>query len=204
LWMVHAKDRSQGGTESHYLTGVRMNFTRAGYLRLEYARGHETFAGQRFETGKWMATGGVPMTRWLNIGGSAETGPSPYYELLFQGDRRSAGVRLGLQPSARLYSNTSYSFSDFTNRATGLETYRVHILNTRNTYQFSPRFFARAVVQFDSLRERVLADYLASYELTPGTVVHAGYGSLYGRETIDTYHATARAFFFKASYRAAF
>lgn len=86
--------------------------------------------------------------------------------------------------------------------------YRVHILNMRNTYQFSPRFFVRAVAQFDSSRERVLGDFLASYELSPGTVVHAGYGSLFGRAhddlEFDRYTATARAFFFKASYRARF
>jgi hypothetical protein len=78
----------------------------------------------------------------------------------------------------------------------------------RNTYQFTPRFFVRAVAQFDSSRERVLADFLASYELSPGTVVHAGYGSLFGTQTGDTeydrYRATDRAFFFKASYLARF
>jgi hypothetical protein len=82
--------------------------------------------------------------------------------------------------------------------------YRVHIVILRNSYQFTPQFFVRAIAQFDSSRERVLTDFLASYELTPGTVVHAGYGSLYGTETVETYHATARAFFFKASYRARF
>lgn len=55
--------------------------------------------------------------------------------------------------------------------------YRVHIINMRNAYQCSPRFFVRAVGQFDSSRRRVLADFLASYELSPGTVVHAGYGA---------------------------
>jgi hypothetical protein len=80
----------------------------------------------------------------------------------------------------------------------------VHIVNMRNTYQFSPRFFVRGVAQFDSSRKRVLTDFLASYELSPGTVVHAGYGSLYGKESLEAYRATARAFFFKASYLARF
>jgi len=117
-------------------------------------------------------------------------------------------VRVGLQPNARINSNTSYSFVTFNNRATKLNVYRVHVLNLRNTYQFSPRFFMRAVAQFDSSRKRVLADFLASYELSPGTVVHAGYGSLFGRELegleFDRYRATARALFFKASYLARF
>ena len=37
----------------------------------------------------------------------------------------------------------------------------------RNTYQFTPRFFVRAVAQFDSSQKRVLGDFLASYELSP-------------------------------------
>jgi hypothetical protein len=183
-----------------------MNFTRSGYLRLDYGTGHETFSGRRFATGKWGVDGGVQITRWLNIGGNANTGAAIFYDpdAPFQGDRRAAGARIGLQPNARIYSNTSYSFVTFKNRSTALNVYRVHIVNMLNTYQFTPRFFARVVTQFDSARKRLLADGLASYELSPGTVVHAGYGSLFGNETLEGYRATARAFFFKASYLARF
>ena len=210
LWVSRGTDRTQGGTEAFYLPAVRFNFTRAGYLRLDYGNGHETFGGRKFEVGKMMMDGGVQITRWLNLAGGAQKGPAIFYDASepFQGRRRSANVRIGLQPSSRINSNTSYSFVTFNNRATGLNVYRVHILNLRNTYQFSPRFFVRAVAQFDSSRERVLGDFLGSYELSPGTVVHAGYGSLYGRAhddlEFDRYTATARAFFFKASYRARF
>ena len=74
----------------------------------------------------------------------------------------------------------------------------------RNTYQFTPQFLLRAITQFDSSRRRALGDFLASYELMPGTVVHAGYGSLWERTDFDPYRTTARAFFFKASYLARF
>ena len=55
----------------------------------------------------------------------------------------------------------------------------------------------------------MLTDFLGSYELRPGTVVYAGYGSLYEqRELRDgqwierqgTYQGTSRGLFFKASY----
>ena len=210
LWVVAAKDRVQDGTEAFYLPAIRFNFTRAGFLRLDYGNGHETFAGREFDVGRVMIDGGVQILRWLNIGGNAQKGPAIFYdeEAPFQGYQRRASVRVGLQPSPRVNSNTSYSFVSFSNRGTGEHVYSVHILNLRNTYQFSPRFFIRAIAQFDSSRERVLADFLASYELSPGTVVHAGYGSLFGTAYedlhFDHYTATARAFFFKASYRAHF
>jgi uncharacterized protein DUF5916/cellulose/xylan binding protein with CBM9 domain len=214
FWMSGGKDRVQGGTEAFYLPAVRFNFTRAGYLRLDYGKGHETFAGRQFDVGRILAEGGVQITRWLNIGGGAQKGPATFYDpdAPFQGDRLSANLRMGLQPNPKVNSDVSYSFVTFKNHSTGLNVYRVHIVNVRNAYQFSPRFFMRGVAQFDSSRERVLADFLASYELAPGTVVHAGYGSLFGKKfgthegdvELERYAATARAFFFKASYLARF
>jgi hypothetical protein len=210
LWVSGAEDRTQEGTEVFVLPAVRFNFTRAGYMRVDYGTGHETFGGRKFEIGRTMIEVGAQVTRWLNVGGGAQAGPGIFYdaEEPYQGQRRSANLRIGLQPNARVYSNTSYSFVTFKNRQTGLNAYRVHVLNLRNTYQFTPRFFVRGVAQFDSSQKRVLADFLASYELTPGTVVHAGYGSLFGRELdgvpTDRYMATARALFFKASYLARF
>jgi hypothetical protein len=210
FWLAAAKDRVQGGTEAFYLPALRFNFTRAGFLRLDHGTGHETFAGRRFDVGRTMIDGSVQILRWLNIGGNAQKGPAIFYDAdaPFQGYQRRAGVRVGLQPNSRVNSNTSYSFVSFSNRSTGEHVYDVHIVNMRNSYQFSPRFFVRAIAQFDSSRERVLTDFLASYELSPGTVVHAGYGSLYGTSHedlhFDGYRATARAFFFKASYRAHF
>lgn len=206
VWVSGAEDRNQRGTEIFYLPAIRFNFTRSGYLRVDYGTGHETYAGRKFLIGRTMIDGGVQITRWLSLGGGTQAGPAIFYdeEAPYQGDRRSANLRVGLQPNARVNSNTSYSFVTFKNRVTGLNVYRVHVLNLRNTYQFTPRFFVRAVAQFDSSRKRVLSDFLASYELSPGTVVHAGYGSLFGRAlddvALDRYTATARALFFKASY----
>jgi hypothetical protein len=50
----------------------------------------------------------------------------------------------------------------------------------------------------------VLGDFLASYELVPGTVVHLGYGSLLEELVTENYRPVARALFFKASYLARF
>ena len=87
----------------------------AGYLRVDYGTGHETFAGQKFEIGRMMIDGGAQITRWLNIGGGTQAGPAIFYdpEAPYQGDRRSANLRIGLQPNARVNSNTSYSFVTF-------------------------------------------------------------------------------------------
>ncbi len=64
-------------------------------------------------------------------------------------------------------------------------------------------------MQYDSSQHRVLTDFLASWELLPGTVAYAGYGSLIERRSgtaraftddpAGPIHAQ-RGFFFKASY----
>ena len=72
----------------------------------------------------------------------------------------------------------------------------------------------RLLTQYNSSDHQVLMNWLASYELVPGTVLHAGYGSLYERGAVngepldrnapvrlnDKYLATNRGLFFKASY----
>jgi hypothetical protein len=205
LWGTAADDRVQGGTESALTPGIRFNFVRQGSLRLDFARGHETFAGQRFTTGRAHADGGAQITRWLNVNGMFERSPAVFYDPAapFGGTASNRNVAIDWQPNARLAHNLSYNFVKF-ERTSGEKVYSLHIVNLRNTYQFTPRFFLRAIAQFDSLKRRVLGDFLASYELMPGTVAHAGYGSVLESVERRPYTATARALFFKVSYLARF
>jgi hypothetical protein len=207
-WVMTGEDRVQGGSELWVLPAIRFNFTRQGYLRVDTMRGHETFARRRFTVGRAFAEGGAQMKRWLNVGGGFNIGPAVFYDPIdpFQGTRRSLWWRAGFQPNAKLNHNISHTFVHFERRATGEAVYDVHVVNLRNTYQFTPQFLVRAITQYDSSRRRVLGDFLASYELVPGTVMHGGYGSLWERPAAegDPYRTTARAFFFKASYLARF
>ena len=202
-WTTASDDRTQGGTEFQVMPGIRFNFVRQGSLRLDFDRGHETFAGRRFRTGRMHADGRAQITRWLNVSGTLEQSPAIYYDPLepFGGTQTNRNLGIDWQPSAKLTHNLSYDFVRF-DRSTGEQVYNVHIVNLRNTYQFSPRFFLRGIAQFDSSKRRVLGDFLASYELTPGTVAHVGYGSVLESVGRRPYTATARALFFKVSYLA--
>ena len=201
VWGQYAEDRMQGGDELFVLPGIRFNFTRQANVRIDHGEGHETFAGHQFEVTRTFVNGGAQFTRWLNVGGYVQNGNGIYYDPAapFGGRYTNVGSNVNFQPSARLTNSLGYNFSSF-DRESGEEVYHVHIVNLRNTYQFSPRFLLRAIVQYDSSRQRVLGDFLASYELSPGTVVHAGYGTLTESANARPYEVTARAFFFKASY----
>ena len=116
-------------------------------------------------------------------------------------------VAASCSPRSTLRSSSAISFD----RAdTGAPVYDVTIINTRTTYQFNRHFLTRFLAQYDSSAKRVLTDLLASYEFVPGTVFHAGYGSLYekGREfpgapppvSSSDYLMVNRGWFLKASY----
>ena len=97
----------------------------------------------------------------------------------------------------------------FDRASTGERVFTVHIVNLRTTYQFNRHFLVRLIEQYDSSQHRLLTDLLGSYEFMPGTVLHAGYGSLYEkREFVDgrllpdrrRLLTVNRGLFFKASY----
>jgi hypothetical protein len=122
---------------------------------------------------------------------------------------REGGFGFTLQPSGRFNQGFNYRRLSFDHKLTGEPVYDVDLIYSRTTYQFSRQFFIRAIAQYDSSRYRVLTDFLASYELRPGTVAYAGYGSLIERRGFEDdewipgrgdYAATQRGFFFKASY----
>ena len=205
------RDRNAGGDELLQVTGVRMQFSRQGNFRFDRFDGFEAWAGERFDRSRWRMFGGVQLYRWLNIEGQYFFGDAVFYDPddPYQGSSHEGAVGVTLQPSGRLSQALNYRRISFDRKATGEHVYDVDLIYSRTTYQFSRQFFIRAIAQWDSSRYRVLTDFLASYELRPGTVAYAGYGSLIERrEFMDgawipgqgDYAASQRGLFFKASY----
>jgi hypothetical protein len=129
----------------------------------------------------------------------------------FQGNSRSWGFGLGLQPNPHLNQDIDFDTVHFDRASTGERIYSVNILNLKTTYQFNKHFLVRLLEQYDSSSHRLLTDLLGSYEFVPGTVFHAGYGSLYEKRAEDlrilgpterggNYLTVNRGLFFKASY----
>lgn len=204
------EDRLAGGRELLDVAGVRLNFTRLGFLRVDQSWGFEPWAGRRFDRGGLRAWGNVQLYRWLKLDARFERGLSVFYDPLepFQGRRRRMNGGFVVQPSGRFAQSVSLDHVTF-ERQTGQPVYRVDIINTKATYQFTRELFLRGIVQYDSSRHRVLADSLLSYELRPGSVMYLGYGSLVEqREFRDNawtlgagrFRESQRGFFAKVSY----
>ena len=90
-----------------------------------------------------------------------------------------------LQPNQHFNQNIDVNTVRFDRASTGERVYSVDIVNLKTTYQFDKHFLVRLLEQFDSSSHRLLTDLLASYEFVPGTVFHAGYGSLYEKRAVQ-------------------
>jgi hypothetical protein len=204
-------DVIQRGDEFFSVDAVRLYFTRQGFLRLDRITGHEPFAGQRFKTNRWRMQSSAQLFRWLRVYTNASAGDATFYDPVapFQGRSRELSPGLTFQPSGRFSETIDFSRVAFDRESTGERVYTVHILNTKTAYQFTSHFFLRAIAQFDSSRSQVLTDFLSSYELRPGTVFFAGYGSLIEQRDFRNdawttgagrYQTSRRGLFLKASY----
>jgi hypothetical protein len=165
----------------------------------------------RYDVNRPRIIGFVQPYRWLNVSARANWGPAIYYDAVapYAGWSRNVATEITWQPTSRMNQSVEYQRVDFRRADTRARVYELELINTKTTFQFSKQFFIRGIAQYDSLRERVLSDFLASYELRPGTVAYVGYGSLYERrafvddawvEQAGAYLTTRRGFFFKASY----
>lgn len=218
IFAKYGRDRIEDGDEDFIHTGLRFNVTRQGFFNVSHGRGHETWMGTKYRTGSDVNVfGNMQALRWLFVSGNFRYGPAIFYSETdpFQGRSRSFGVGTTIQPNQHLSQNINFSRVRFWNPDTGAEVYDVNIVNAKTSYQFDKHFLVRVLAQYDSSRETVLTDFLASYEFVPGTVVHAGYGSLYEKgfgsdeqipgvanpvDPRDKYLMINRGLFLKASY----
>jgi hypothetical protein len=199
----YGRDRIQNGDEDLLNAGIRFNVTRQGFFNFSHVRGHETWKGTKYKVGNdFNFFGNMQPLRWLSLFGSYGGGPAIFYDDIapFQGRSRQYAVEATLQPNQHLSQGIEFSRNRFWRPETGVDVYTVNIVNSRTTYQFDQHFLVRVLGRYDSSANRVLTDFLASYEFVPGTVFHAGYGSLYEKTFGSDYLATDRGLFLKASY----
>ena len=211
LFFQYGRDRIQGGDPWIVVPGLRMHFTRQGFFRIDTIQGEEPFQQETFRTSNTRIFGEAQATRWLFFFAQVTFGRSIFYDEVdpYLGNRRTQTLELTLQPTSRFNEKVAYNRVAFDRLDDGTRVYTVNVLNTQTTFQLNRYIFFRAIVQYDSSQHRVLTDLLASWELRPGTVAYAGYGSLIERREWDgrewtigagEYRTSQRGLFFKAAY----
>jgi hypothetical protein len=211
VFYQRGRDRIQGGDPWVIVPGFRMHFTRQGFLRIDTSQGEEPFHQQTFRTSNTRFQAEAQATRWLNFSAQYGFGNSIFYDDVdpYLGRRHTATFQVTLQPSARFNEKISVDRVTFDRLTDGSRVYAVDVLNTQTTFQLNRHIFFRGIAQYDSSRTQILTDLLASWELLPGTVAYAGYGSLIEKREWDgqnwtpgagTYRTSQRGLFFKAAY----
>jgi hypothetical protein len=130
--------------------------------------------------------------------------------LPYAGRGTDASGSVNWQASDQFNSTLTLVYSDFTRESDGIQEFSRTILRSRNIFQLNQYFLFRTIVEYDTRAKDLFADFLASFTLIPGTVVHVGYGSMFHQqlwdnnrmqyEEADRFYRQRSSFFFKASY----
>ncbi len=197
--------------DTNWLVGFDAYFTQGGLLKVEFRREKEAWLGQLFNQDYFYASGEVQVFKWLFMKGSYRYGDQVYYHP--QEPCLSVGntIALGfiLQPGLKLNLDFQFLHSSLYRENDSQKLYSIDILNLLAAYQFNKYFFVRTAVRYDNYEEKLLTDFLASFTLIPGTVIHLGYGSLYEKKAWenhqwvpgqDKFLNMKNGLFFKVSY----
>ena len=211
LVSAQTKDKFARMWETYNYAAIRPVFLGSLNATLLYAYATEVFSGERFKTGGLQASISGLLTKQLRATLSYRTGSAIFYSSSpYQGYSSRASATVIYQPTANLEANLSFVYFDFYRESDSERIYEYPISRAKITYQMNKYLFFRGIVEYNKYRRRMLTDFLASFTYIPGTVAHAGYGSIYEKMEWDNTRAgyvnseqfleSQRGFFFKVSY----
>jgi len=205
----HVRDAESGLWEHLNSASVTVSTSRAIRMSAGYHHSSEVFLGEAFGTSGVQASVSAQLTKQLTIGASASSQDGIYYSSSpFGGHSSSAAISAVYQPSDKWRAELRATYTGFSRASDSVRLYDYTILRAKTTYQFNKYVFLRGIAEYNAYRRQLVTDLLASFTYIPGTVLHAGYGSLYektrwagdgdvpGTSLIET----RRGFFLKASY----
>lgn len=181
-----------------------------GSLRanLKYNYSTEIFNDQSFKTSGIQAM--VTGTIGTKFDGSFSwiSRNAVYYPVPEQGRGNTITCNLRYLPLDKLHTQITVSYQNLYRSADDEKIFDYLITRGRITLQLNKYLFIRSIAEYNSYRESLKTDFLASFTYIPGTVFHIGYGSLYeykkwdGADYIEgnNFLEMKRGFFAKVSY----
>jgi hypothetical protein len=114
---------------------------------------------------------------------------------------------IAYQPTSALRTSLNFIKNTLIRRDTDRTAFDTNIFTLRTTYQFTPFTFARGIVDYNTLNQRVRGQFLLGWTPNPGTALYLGYNDdlNYGfnnisREIVPGFRRNSRTFFIKMSY----
>jgi hypothetical protein len=164
-------------------TGVNVFTKWSGLLKLEYRQGREAWNGLYFRNNSAYALAILQPWGWLYLQASANLGDRIYYDpqAPFPGSGRTLGFAAVVQPGVHINMSLELLHDALDRRPVdgGERVYALNIANLTATYQFNRFFLVRGALRYNDYERNLSTDFLASFTLIPGSVIHLGYGSLY-------------------------
>ena len=206
---AHTRDAFSGIWEGSNEGSVTLRLRRAATVLVNYHRSSEVFLGEKFGTAGAGVTASMQIVKQLRLQGSVSRGDAIYYSTdPFGGRSTRASATIVYQPSEQWYQSLALTYANFDRASDGARLYDYGIARSRTSFQANRFLFFRAILEYNSFRRQVLTDFLASFTYIPGTVLHAGCGSLYEKTRWEgssyvagrSFLETRRGLFFKASY----
>jgi hypothetical protein len=203
------RDALAGIWEGYHELGVTAWLRRAASLSAEYHYSSEVFNAREFGTSGFGATGSMQLIKQVRLQGSLRHGNAIYYAAdPFGGRSTSGSLSVIYQPSEQWNQAVTLTYANFERERGGERLYDYTIARSRTTFQLNRYLFFRGIAEYNSFRRQLVTDLLGSFTYIPGTVLHAGYGSLYERTRWDGveyirdpgFRESRRGLFLKASY----
>lgn len=195
--------------ETSNALSVITTFPRGVTARVRTTYATEVFLGKRFRRDGFLLSAGGQITRGLNVNVQYRRERALYFSAVpFQGYGSRSSLSLTYQSWDHLELNGSVQYVDFFRTSDSQKMYDYPLARVRLTYQVNKFLFVRGIVEYNKFRRTLLGDFLISFTYIPGTVVYAGYGTLYQRVRWDStmyvdadpFREMRRGVFIKLSY----
>ena len=203
-------DRFSDMWETFNWTGLEFHFPGQTFLWFGHNLRTEVYAHRRFNTGNFGLGLYTQLSKQVYFDLQFEPRNKIFYDPdnPFQGHGLDVSTSLAWQPTDKFNTAVELSYSDFYRDGDKKKLYDYTILRNRTTFQFNKYLYLRGIVEYNSFYKKIQGDILASFTYIPGTVIQAGYGSVYEKQqwinnryvTSDNFLHTKKSFFLKASY----
>ncbi|HEY3380564.1 MAG TPA: DUF5916 domain-containing protein [Vicinamibacterales bacterium] len=209
LTTEQTRDAFSGIWETFNQASATVRFRGAISWQSAYHLSSEVFSGKKFGTSGFSTTVSAQVTKRVRLSGSVAGRDAIYYSTEpFGGHTVQAVAAVVYQPSEQWYQQVSVTYANFDRASGGERLYDYAIARSKTSFQLNRFLFFRAILEYNSFRRQLLTDFLASFTYIPGTVLFAGYGSLYERTRWDglenvrvqSLREVRRGLFLKASY----
>ena len=209
-WSFHIYDKYSKMFETFNLFTLRFQLPRRTQFRVDTIIANEIFENQRFNRSGFGAQANSQLFKQLFINLFFRHTKSIYYDPddPYQGYGSRLSLGITYQPFEKLNSSLAVSYSDFYRESDKDKIYDYTLIRNRTTFQMNKYLFFRGIVEYNTYKEKLSADFLASFTYVPGTVIHIGYGSVFQKlrwenddyVSSNNFLETKRGFFFKISY----